>query len=232
IAAQVEGPAEPVGALLPGGGDGGRRPAVGAEIGQPYDHLADDVGLPDPVDVGGVERGGLGAVAIGQAQRTRRAGRPMAPVLATAGGAQAQHGGCDQRQPPPYHAGRPMRLISHSRSTPVLSATSALTRSPSPSRSAAVASPVLIMKLACSGENIAPPSGLPRQPASSTSFQALAPGGFLKVEPLVFSRIGCVVSRRWLISSMVALTTAGSSGLPWNTAPSQMIEPSGMALLR
>src|SRR5690606_39715979 len=114
----------------------------------------------------------------------------------------------DGRVPSSLHdqpAGRPMRLISHCSSIPVLALTSARTASPSPSRSAAVASPVLIRKLACSGENIAPPNGLPRQPASSTSFQDEWPGGFLKVEPPVFSRIGWLCSRRAVISSIRAV---------------------------
>src|SRR5581483_457654 len=191
----------------------------GPDVGEADDQLADDVGFPDAVEVSRVERGGLGAVAVGEAQRAGRTGRPVALVLAGAQAERQRRAG-DQRQEPALHAGRPMRLISHSSSTPVLACTSARTASPSPSRSAAVASPVLIMKLACSGENIAPPNGLPRQPASSTSFQALAPGGFLKVEPPVFSRIGWVVSRRAVISSMVAAITAGSSGRPWKTAPS------------
>ena len=79
--------------------------------------------------------------------------------------------------------------------------------------SAAVASPVLIRKLACSSENLAPPNSLPRQPAASTSFQDEFPSGFLNVEPPVFSRIGWVASRRVVISSMRADIAAGSSGV-------------------
>ena len=37
---------------------------------------------------------------------------------------------------------------------------------------------------------MAPPKGRPRQPSPSTTRQALRSGGFLKVEPPVFSRIG------------------------------------------
>src|SRR5215472_10954690 len=128
--------------------------------------------------------------------------------------------------------GRSIRLISQSSVTPVLRATSSRTASPRPSRSAAVAVPELIMKLACSGENIATPNGLPRQPAASISFQALCWGGFLNVEPPVFSRIGWLDSRRWVISSMVAWITAGSSGRPWKTAPNQITEFSATALWR
>jgi hypothetical protein len=51
------------------------------------------------------------------------------------------------------------------------------------------------MKLQCIGDICAPPIIRPRQPASSISFQADVPSGFLKVEPPVFSRIGCTVSR-------------------------------------
>jgi hypothetical protein len=51
------------------------------------------------------------------------------------------------------------------------------------------------MKLQCIGDICAPPIIRPRQPALSISFQADVPSGFLKVEPPVFSRIGCTVSR-------------------------------------
>ena len=77
-----------------------------------------------------------------------------------------------------------------------------------------VACPVLIMKLQCIGDICAPPIIMPRQPASSMSFQAEWPSGFLKVEPPVFSRIGWVVSRRLVISLMRAKTASGASTAP------------------
>src|SRR5204862_3744582 len=124
------------------------------------------------------------------------------------GGRQSGHGeGQAGQQDFHAHHVRPIRLISQSSWTPNLAFTSARTASPRPSRSAAVASPVLIRKLECSGENMAPPpfpetlNGLPRQPASSTSFQDERPGGFLNVEPPVFSRMGWVGSRRAAISA-------------------------------
>src|SRR5690606_21072131 len=73
----------------------------------------------------------------------------------------ALHVGHDSHNPAAAQAaatqGRPMRLISQSSWTPVFASTSARTASPSPSISAAVASPGLIMKLLWSSLNIAPP---------------------------------------------------------------------------
>src|SRR3546814_9473832 len=74
---------------------------------------------------------------------------------------------------------------------PLLSFTRRRTSSPSVSISALVASPVLMRKLVCFSLTCAPPTMKPRQPASSTSCQALCPSGFLKVEPPVFERSGC-----------------------------------------
>src|SRR6516165_11875327 len=79
--------------------------------------------------------------------------------------------------------GTPMRLISHSRSTPELSFTRVRTLSPRFSISAAVARPRLIRKLQCISETAASPSLSPRQPAASISCHAFCLGGFLKVEP-------------------------------------------------
>lgn len=47
---------------------------------------------------------------------------------------------------------------------------------------------------------------------ASISFQALLPGGFLKVEPPVFSRIGCAVSR-WLCTSFIRARIASGSAI-------------------
>ncbi len=85
----------------------------------------------------------------------------------------------------------PMRLISHCRSTPVAALTLARTSSPRFSMSAAVAAPRLIRKLQCICDTCASPTTRPRQPARSINCHAFSPGGFLKVEPPVFSRIGC-----------------------------------------
>ena len=53
-----------------------------------------------------------------------------------------------------------------------------------------VAAPVLIRKLACCPETVAPPRTRPRQPAASTRRHALSAGGFLNVEPPVRARTG------------------------------------------
>src|SRR5262249_7698335 len=92
-------------------------------------------------------------------------------------------------------AGRPIRRISHSSLTPNFSKTRRRTSSPRPSISAAVASPVLIRKLVCFSETIAPPRVRPRQPARSISSHALWPAGLANVEPPVRARIGWLASR-------------------------------------
>src|SRR4030081_1772566 len=84
----------------------------------------------------------------------------------------------------------PIRLISQCSSIPEFALTRSRTVSPNVSMSWPVALPVLIRKLQCISDTCAPPPRKPRQPAASISFQALLPGGFLKVEPPVFSRIG------------------------------------------
>src|SRR3981189_791683 len=88
------------------------------------------------------------------------------------------------------YAGIPIRLISQCNSIPQCAFTLARTVSPSASISWPVAAPVLMRKLQCISDTGAPPTRKPRQPAASISFHALCPGGFLKVEPPVFSRIG------------------------------------------
>src|SRR5229473_2193629 len=115
-------------------------------------------------------------------------------------------------------AGRPMRRISQSSVTPQVSCTRRRTSSPRPSRSAAVALPVLMRKLACFSETMAPPRVRPRQPARSISSQALWPGGLAKVEPPVRARIGCDDSRAAWISPMRRPIAAASPGSPANTA--------------
>src|SRR4051794_16253222 len=64
----------------------------------------------------------------------------------------------------------------------------------------------------------APPIVSPRQPAASTSCQALAPGGFLKVEPPVRSRIGWAASRAAVTRSISASIAVRSPGRPRNRA--------------
>ena len=61
--------------------------------------------------------------------------------------------------------------------------------------SAALALPRFKRKLQCFSETWASPRVRPRQPAESISFQALVPGGFLKVEPPVRLRKGWLSSR-------------------------------------
>src|SRR5262249_47345899 len=78
---------------------------------------------------------------------------------------------------------RPRRMISQGKAMPETALTRARTVSPSRSISSAVAAPSLIKKLQCISETLASPMRKPRQPAWSISFQALACGGFLKVEP-------------------------------------------------
>ena len=89
-----------------------------------------------------------------------------------------------------------------------------------------VAVPVLIRKLQCISDTCAPPTRRPRQPAASISFQALWPGGFWKVEPPVFSRIGCAVSR-WVCTSFIrARIASGAAIVPRKRAEVKMIEGS------
>ena len=94
---------------------------------------------------------------------------------------------------------------------PEFALTRSRTVSPSVSISWPVALPVLIRKLQCISDTCAPPTRKPRQPAASISFQALWPGGFLKVEPPVFSRIGCAVSR-WVCTSFIRARIASGVG--------------------
>ena len=86
----------------------------------------------------------------------------------------------------------PTRLISHSSRTPLAPA-----RAPAPSRRAvrgraAVAAPVLIRKLQCISETMAPPIRRPRQPAASMSCQALLAGriGEGRAAGLLADRLG------------------------------------------
>src|SRR5262245_3316671 len=71
-----------------------------------------------------------------------------------------------------YYA-TPIRLISHSNTTPEFSLTRLRTVSPSVSMSLALAPPRLIRKLQCISETCASPTLKPRQPAASMSCQAL-----------------------------------------------------------
>src|SRR5712672_502635 len=130
------------------------------------------------------------------------------------GGGNSQHPGPARNT---AHAS-PMRLISHSSSTPEFSFTRVRTVSPNVSISAALALPRLIRKLQCISETWASPATSPRQPAASINCQALWPGGFLKVEPPVRLLIGCVASRDPVILSISAAICARSPGRPWNSA--------------
>ena len=116
-------------------------------------------------------------------------------------------------------AATPIRLISHSSSTPEFSFTRARTVSPSVSMSAALAPPRLIRKLQCSSDTCASPTVRPRQPAASISCQAFWPGGFLKVEPPVRLLIGCVASRVSVILSISAAIASRIAGVALEDAP-------------
>src|ERR1044072_7398309 len=84
----------------------------------------------------------------------------------------------------------PIRLISQCSSIPEFALTRSRTVSPSVSISWPVALPVLMRKLQWISENCGPPTRKHRHAAPSINVQALSPGGFLKVDPPVFSRIG------------------------------------------
>src|SRR5690606_41491708 len=58
----------------------------------------------------------------------------------------------------------------------------------------------------------------PRHPASSTSVHAEYPSGFLKVDPPVRVLVGCVDSRRSVISRIRARISSLSPDAPSNTA--------------
>ena len=101
-----------------------------------------------------------------------------------------------------------MRMISQCNSIPLCWKTFFRTSSPNPSRSAAVAVPVLTRKFECISLICAPPRRAPRMPASSMTFQALRswlssarpvlenPAGLRKVLPAVRSLVGWLASRR------------------------------------
>src|SRR5436305_6170917 len=125
----------------------------------------------------------------------------------------------------------PIRLISQCSSIPEWSFTRLRTNSPRLSISRALELPVLIKKLQCISETCAPPTRNPRQPAASISFQALWPGGFLKVEPPVFSRIGCALSRWFCTSFIRARIASGVATRPRKRAEVKMME-SSMPLFR
>src|SRR4030095_12893794 len=76
----------------------------------------------------------------------------------------------------------PIRWISHSRVMLVLSCTRRRTSSPSSSISDELALTRLSRKLQCFSDTCASPILNPRQPAASTSAQALWPRGVLEVE--------------------------------------------------
>src|SRR5258705_13574174 len=104
------------------------------------------------------------------------------------GGGNSQHPGPARNT---AHAS-PMRLISHSSSTPEFSFTRVRTVSPNVSISAALALQWLIRKLQCISETWARPATKPRHPTASISCQALWPGALLKEESPVRLLIGFV----------------------------------------
>src|SRR5205807_1223891 len=120
-------------------------------------------------------------ISLGQGPMQRLRGRHRDQALLV--GAAKENGNPHQLGP------SPIRLISQCNSIPEFCLTRSRTVSPSVSMSCPVALPVLMRKLQCISDTCAPPTRKPRQPAASISFQALLPGGFLKVDPPVFSRI-------------------------------------------
>src|ERR1700684_1206182 len=138
--------------------------------------------------------------------------------LAFGGPAAHQHGDVPAHGAASGAGGAPMRLISHSRLTPLFSRTRRRTSSPRFSTSAALASPVLMRKFACLDETCAPPTFKPRQPALSISSQALCPGGLAKGEPPVRARIGWLSSRCAWIAAMRAPMAWAPSRLPLKRA--------------
>src|SRR5690606_38200662 len=76
----------------------------------------------------------------------------------------------------PASVGNPIRLISHSSSTPEFSRTRLRIVSPSSSICEAVASPSLIRKLQCKSDTFAGPIANPRKPAASISCHDFMPG--------------------------------------------------------
>ena len=110
--------------------------------------------------------------------------------------------------------GTPMRRISHSSVTPLLSSTRRRTSSPSASRSAAVASPVLIRKLQCFSETCAPPRARPRQPARVDQLPGLVAGRIAEGRAAGAARTGCDSARaRRRISAMRAAIASRLAGL-------------------
>ena len=152
---------------------------VGRGLGEPRGDVAVHVDPRDPVPARFQRLGD----ALAAHQRDRAARWPSRP-------SGRRRGASGRRHAPPYPLDFPFERHALALATP-----GARTSSPRPSMSALVASPVLIRKLACFSLTCAPPSVSPRQPAASTSCQALSPGGFLKVEPPVLLRSGWIASR-------------------------------------
>src|ERR1700722_4374932 len=157
-------------------------------------------------------------IGFGQRQMQRLSARHRDQAFLV--GASEENG--NAHQPSPI----PIRLISQCSSIPECSFTRVRTVSPSVSMSCPVAVPVLIRKLQCISDTCAPPTRKPRQPAASISFQALCPGGFLKVDPPVFSRIGCAVSRWFCTSVIRARIASGAAISPRKRAEVKMMEVS------
>src|SRR5213080_2715067 len=80
------------------------------------------------------------------------------------------------------------------------------------SRSAALASPWLMMKLACFSDTEAPPMRKPLRPAASMRRAAWSPGGLVNTEPQLHSPIGCEARRRSRSSRTSLSCAAGVDG--------------------
>src|SRR5438045_2055242 len=82
------------------------------------------------------------------------------------------------------------------------------------SRSAALASPWLMMKLACFSDTEAPPMRKPLRPAASMRRAAWSPGGLVNTEPQLHSPIGCEARRRSRSSRTSLSCAAGRLSKP------------------
>ena len=129
-------------------------------------------------------------------------------------------------------------MISHTNSIPAFWKTLFRTNSPNPSRSAALAPPVLIIKLECFSLICAPPRVAPRRPASSITFHAFRscvssarpvlenPAGLRNVLPALrslvvgFRRVCAVVRPFWRAVPLPhrggAKHCLGNDGTVWN----------------
>ena len=125
------------------------------------------------------------------------------------------------RAPAARHARRASRPRTRPRrrsSMPRSDRTTAWTSSASRRTSAALALPVLTMKLACFGLTMAPPTRRPLSPSSSMRRPAESPSGLRKTLPADFWPMGWWAWRQRRMSSSRAVMAAGSAGSRSKTA--------------